>query len=96
MTAYSAGKASVIGFTKSLAKEVAKDGICVNAVSPAVIQTAMLRQATPEQVNYRTQRIPIGRLGQPREIAALAHFLSSGVFLRDRAMLRRKRGRATY
>ena len=77
MTAYSASKAAVIGFTKSFAKEVAKEGICVNAVSPAVVQTEILSQITPEQVAYMTQRIPIGRTGKPEEIAAVVHFLSS-------------------
>jgi NAD(P)-dependent dehydrogenase (short-subunit alcohol dehydrogenase family) len=77
MTAYSASKAAVIGFTKSFAKEVAKEGICVNAVSPAVVQTEILNQITPEQVAYMTQRIPIGRTGKPEEIAAVVHFLSS-------------------
>ena len=77
MTSYSASKAAVIGFTKSFAKEVAKEGICVNAVSPAVVQTEMLNQVTPEQIAYMTQRIPIGRTGKPEEIAAVVHFLSS-------------------
>ena len=77
MTAYSASKAAVIGFTKSFAKEVAKEGICVNAVSPAVVQTEILNQITPEQVAYMTQRIPIGRTGKPEEIAAVVHFLAS-------------------
>jgi 3-oxoacyl-[acyl-carrier protein] reductase len=77
MTAYSASKAAVIGFTKSFAKEVAKENICVNAVSPAVVQTEILNQITPEQVAYMTQRIPMGRTGKPEEIAAVVHFLSS-------------------
>jgi 3-oxoacyl-[acyl-carrier protein] reductase len=77
MTAYSASKAAVIGFTKSFAKEVAREGICVNAVSPAVVQTEILNQITPEQVAYMIQRIPIGRTGRPEEIAAVVHFLSS-------------------
>jgi len=77
MTAYSASKAAVIGFTKSFAKEVAKEGICVNAVSPAVVQTEILDQVTPEQVAYMVQRIPIGRTGKPEEIAAVVHFLAS-------------------
>jgi 3-oxoacyl-[acyl-carrier protein] reductase len=77
MTAYSASKAAVIGFTKSFAKEVAKEGICVNAVSPAVVQTEILNQVTPEQVAYMTARIPMGRTGKPDEIAAVVHFLSS-------------------
>ena|ERR1700691_166855 len=77
MTSYSASKAAVIGFTKSFAKEVAKEGICVNAISPAVVQTDILKQVTAEQIAYMTQRIPIGRTGKPEEIAAVAHFLSS-------------------
>ena len=77
MTGYSATKAGVIGFTKSFAKEVALDGICVNAVAPAVVHTKMLDQLTPEQVDYMTQRIPMRRTGKPEEIAAVVHFLAS-------------------
>ena len=77
MTGYSATKAAVIGFTKSLAKEVALDGICVNAVAPAVVQTRILDQLTPQQVDYMTQRIPMRRTGKPEEIAAVVHFLAS-------------------
>lgn len=77
MTAYSATKAAVIGFTKSLAKEVATEGICVNAVSPAVVRTAILEQLTPQQVSYMTEKIPMRRTGEPEEIAAVVHFLAS-------------------
>lgn len=77
MTAYSASKAGVIGFTKALAKEVATDGICVNAVAPAVVQTKILDRLTPQQVDYMVQRIPMRRAGKPEEIAAVVHFLSS-------------------
>jgi len=77
MTGYSATKAGVIALTKSLAKEVAKDGICVNSVSPAVVRTKILEQLTGEQISYMTARIPMGRTGQPEEIAAVVHFLSS-------------------
>jgi 2-dehydro-3-deoxy-L-rhamnonate dehydrogenase (NAD+) len=77
MTGYSATKAAVIGFTKSLAKEVATENICVNAVSPAVVKTAILEQLTPEQVDYMTERIPMRRPGLPEEIAAVVHFLAS-------------------
>lgn len=77
MSAYSATKAAVIGFTKSIAKEVATDGICVNAVSPAVVRTPILEQLTPQQVAYMTDRIPMRRTGEPEEIAAVVHFLSS-------------------
>jgi 2-dehydro-3-deoxy-L-rhamnonate dehydrogenase (NAD+) len=77
MVPYSATKAGVIGLTKSLGKEVATEGICVNAVSPAVVQTKILDQVTPEQVAYMTERIPMRRTGRPEEIAAVVHFLSS-------------------
>ena len=77
MSPYSATKAAVIAFTKSVGKEVATDGICVNAVAPAVIRTHILDQLTPEQVDYMTQRIPMRRTGTPDEIAAVVHFLAS-------------------
>jgi 3-oxoacyl-[acyl-carrier protein] reductase len=77
MTGYSATKAAVIGFTKSLAKEVATEGICVNAVSPAVVRTKILDQLTPQQVEYMTSKIPMRRTGEPEEIAAVVHFLAS-------------------
>jgi len=77
MSPYSATKAGVIAFTKSLGKELATDGVCVNAVSPAVVQTQILDQLTPEQVKYMTDRIPMQRAGKPEEIANVVHFLSS-------------------
>jgi len=77
MSPYSATKAAVIAFTKSVGKEVATEGICVNAVAPAVIRTHILDQLTPEQVDYMTQRIPMRRTGTPEEIAAVVHFLAS-------------------
>jgi 3-oxoacyl-[acyl-carrier protein] reductase len=78
MTAYSASKAALIGLTKSMAKEVASEGICINAVSPAVIGTKMLDQLTPAQVEYMVARIPMKRVGQLEEVAAVVHFLASG------------------
>jgi len=77
MVPYSASKAGVIGLTKALGKELATEGICVNAVAPAVVQTRILDQLTPEQVAYMTERIPMRRTGRPEEIAAVVHFLSS-------------------
>ncbi|MBM3760396.1 MAG: SDR family oxidoreductase [Acidobacteria bacterium] len=77
MSAYSATKAGLIGFTKSLGKEVALDGITANCVTPAVVRTKILEQLTPQQVDYMTQRIPMRRTGEPEEIAAVVHFLSS-------------------
>ncbi|MDQ6707104.1 MAG: SDR family oxidoreductase [Acidobacteriota bacterium] len=77
MSGYSATKAAVIGFTKSIAKEVATEGICINAVAPAVIRTKILEQLTDAQVSYMTERIPMRRTGTPEEIAAVVHFLAS-------------------
>jgi 2-dehydro-3-deoxy-L-rhamnonate dehydrogenase (NAD+) len=77
MVPYSTAKAGVIGLTKALAKEVAQLGIYVNAVAPAVIETDILQQVTPEQVQYMVQRIPLARMGQPHEVAALVAWLAS-------------------
>jgi NAD(P)-dependent dehydrogenase (short-subunit alcohol dehydrogenase family) len=77
MSPYSATKAAVIGLTKSVGKEVATEGICVNAVAPAVIRTQILDQLTEQQVEYMTQRIPMHRTGTTEEVAAVIHFLAS-------------------
>jgi 3-oxoacyl-[acyl-carrier protein] reductase len=77
MSAYSTAKAGVIGFTKALAKEVATRGILVNCVTPAVIATDILNQLSQEAVGYMTARIPMGRTGQPEEVAALVAWLAS-------------------
>jgi 3-oxoacyl-[acyl-carrier protein] reductase len=77
MCPYSATKAGVIGLTKSIGKEVATEGITVNAVAPAVIRTKILEQLTPQQVHYMTDRIPMKRTGEPDEIAAVVQFLCS-------------------
>jgi 3-oxoacyl-[acyl-carrier protein] reductase len=76
-TNYSASKAGIIGFTKALAKEVAKTGVTVNAVSPGFISTDML-EAMPEQLRDQMLCIiPMGRFGQPREVAKVVKFLLS-------------------
>jgi NAD(P)-dependent dehydrogenase (short-subunit alcohol dehydrogenase family) len=77
MVPYSTAKAGVIGFTKALAKEVAQRGVRVNAVAPAVIETAILSQLTPEQVKYMKDKIPLGRFGRPEEVAEVVSFLAS-------------------
>ncbi len=77
MVPYSATKAGVIALTKSVAKEVATENICVNAVTPTVIRTPILNQLTEEQIGYMTSRIPRGRTGTVEEVAAVVHFLCS-------------------
>jgi 3-oxoacyl-[acyl-carrier protein] reductase len=77
MIPYSTAKAGVIGLTKALAKEVAPVGIRVNAVAPAVIETSILSQLTPEQVGYMKSKVPLGRFGRPEEVANIIAFLAS-------------------
>lgn len=74
---YSTAKAGVIGLTKALAREVAAYGIYVNAIAPAVIETPILEQLSREHLEYMLQRIPLGRPGQPPEVAALIAWLAS-------------------
>ena len=75
--AYSASKAAVIGMTKSIGKDLAETGVLVNCIAPAVIQTGMLGDLSEEHVSYMTERIPMKRMGQPDEVAALITFLAS-------------------
>ncbi len=74
---YSASKAGVITFTRALGKEVAGSGVLVNCITPAVIETPILGQVTDAQVKYMVERIPLGRMGRPEEVAALIAWLSS-------------------
>jgi NAD(P)-dependent dehydrogenase (short-subunit alcohol dehydrogenase family) len=75
--AYSASKAAVITLTKAVGKDVAGTGVLVNCIAPAVIETAMLGDMSPEHVEYMVERIPLGRMGQPDEVAHLIAFLAS-------------------
>lgn len=77
MAAYSVSKAGVICLTKSLAKEVARDGITVNCVTPALTDTDMARSFTPAQRALLASKVPLGRLASPDEIAAVVAFLAS-------------------
>jgi len=76
-SAYSASKAGGIDLTKSLGKELACHGILVNCVTPAAVETDLFQQMTPEHIQYMLSRIPMGRFGQPTEIAALVAWLAS-------------------
>jgi 3-oxoacyl-[acyl-carrier protein] reductase len=75
--AYSSSKAAVIGLTKAIGKDVAGSGILVNAIAPAVINTPMLGQLSEEHISYMTSRIPLARMGEPSEVAALVCWLAS-------------------
>ncbi len=76
-TNYAAAKAGMIGFTKSLAREVGSRGITVNCVAPGFIDTDMTRALDEAQRNQLLAGIPLGRLGSPQEIAAAVLFLAS-------------------
>ncbi len=74
-SAYSASKAGVIALTKSLGKELADTGVRVNCVTPAAVKTAMFDQMTPEHIQFMLSKIPMGRFGEPDEVAAMVSWL---------------------
>jgi NAD(P)-dependent dehydrogenase (short-subunit alcohol dehydrogenase family) len=76
-SAYSASKAAVIALTKSIAKEVAGTGVLVNSIAPAVIDTPILGQLSDEHIGYMLEKIPLGRVGKPNEVAHLIAYLAS-------------------
>ena len=75
--AYSASKAAVIALTKAVGKDLARSGVVVNCVAPAVIETPILDGISQEHVDYMVERIPMGRMGRPAEVAALVCWLAS-------------------
>lgn len=76
-TNYSAAKAGLIGFSKSMAREIASRGITVNVVSPGFIDTDMTKVLTDDQKAGIMKDVPMERLGKPEEIAATVAFLAS-------------------
>jgi 3-oxoacyl-[acyl-carrier protein] reductase len=75
--AYSAAKAAVIAMTKAIGKDVARTGVLVNCIAPAVIETPILDGLSQQHVDYMVERIPMGRMGTADEVAALACWLAS-------------------
>lgn len=76
-TNYSSAKAGMHGFTMALAQEVARKGVTVNSVSPGYMNTAMVSSVPEDVLNQIIGQIPVGRLGEPKEIAAMVGFLVS-------------------
>jgi 2-dehydro-3-deoxy-L-rhamnonate dehydrogenase (NAD+) len=75
--AYSASKAAVIALTKAIGKDLAGTNVLVNCIAPAVIETPLLAQMTEDHIRYMIEKIPMGRLGQVEEVAALVCWLAS-------------------
>lgn len=75
LAAYSAASAGVIAFTKALSREVVAQGVLVNCVAPGPIDTGMIRDLGPDVVERMIKDSPMGRLGEPREVAALVAWL---------------------
>ena len=94
---YSASKAGLIGLTKSLGKELATQGVLVNAVAPAAARTAIFDQMAPEHIAYMLGKIPMGRLVDLTEIAAMVAWLASeDCSFSTGAVFDLSGGRATY
>lgn len=77
IAAYSAAKAGVIGFSKALAKELCDVGVTVNCIAPALTETDLMREMTPEHIERMRAKIPMGRLAKVEEIAAMCAFIAS-------------------
>jgi 3-oxoacyl-[acyl-carrier protein] reductase len=97
LSAYSASKAAVIAMTKSLGKELATSGVIVNAIAPAVIETPMNDDTSPEVLAHITSLIPMKRVGRAEEVAELVAWLASDkVSFSTGAVYDISGGRATY
>lgn len=97
VSCYSAAKAGVIAFTKSLAKEHVDRDIRINCVAPAAVETDLIKQMDPETLAMVTAKIPMGRLGKPEEVAAMVSWLASAeCSFSTGAVFDLSGGRATY
>lgn len=97
MTPYDASKAGLIGFVKGVAKEYATHGITVNAIAPAVIRGPMAEGEPQETIDYMLSRIPIGRMGEPTEVAeTIAFAVSPACSFTTGFVFDASGGRATY
>ena len=76
-SSYASTKAALIGLTRSLAKELGRSGICINCIAPGMIQTEMNAGYSSETIQELMEEIPVGRIGAPEDVAALAQFLAS-------------------
>lgn len=75
--AYSAAKAAVIAMTKAIGKDLARTGVLVNCIAPAVVETPILDGLSQDHIDYMVERIPMGRMGSAEEVAALICWLAS-------------------
>ena len=96
-SAYSASKAAVIALTKSLGKELADTAVRVNCVTPAAVRTPLFAQMTQAHIDYMLSKIPLGRFGEPQEVASLVTWLASEeCSFSTGAVFDLSGGRATY
>ncbi len=97
MVPYCSAKAGLIGLTKALAKEVAGSNIFVNVITPSLVETAMVGELSAGQIQYVMERVPMGRLCKPEEVAALALWLATEeASFSTGAVFDISGGRATY
>jgi 2-dehydro-3-deoxy-L-rhamnonate dehydrogenase (NAD+) len=95
--AYSASKAGIIALAKSLGKELATTGVNVNAVAPAVFKSPLLEQMSKAHIDYMLSKIPMGRFGEPEEVASMICWLASEeMTFSTGAVFDVSGGRATY
>ena len=76
-TNYAASKAGLIGFTRALSRDLAGKGVLVNAVAPGLVETEMLEDMPAAALDAYLKAVPLGRAGQPHEVASLVAFLAS-------------------